>query len=63
MQTGLLRVLQERVYEPLGGVEPVKANVRVISATNKSLRKLVKQAEFARTCSIEFMSFALNCRA
>ena len=37
MQARLLRVLQERVYEPLGGVEPVKADVRVIAATNKSL--------------------------
>jgi transcriptional regulator with GAF, ATPase, and Fis domain len=38
--------LQERVYEPLGGVEPVKADVRVIAATNKSLGKLVEQGRF-----------------
>ena len=37
MQARLLRVLQERVYEPLGGVEPVKTDVRVIAATNKNL--------------------------
>jgi PAS domain S-box-containing protein len=46
MQTRLLRVLQERVYEPLGGVEPVRCNVRVIAATNKSLRALVKEGKF-----------------
>jgi PAS domain S-box-containing protein len=46
MQTRLLRVLQERVYEPLGGIEPVKCNVRVIAATNKSLGKLVEQGRF-----------------
>ena len=46
MQARLLRVLQERVYEPLGGVEPVKADVRVIAATNKSLSKLVEQGRF-----------------
>jgi PAS domain S-box-containing protein len=46
MQTRLLRVLQERVYEPLGGIEPVRANVRVIVATNKSLDALVKEGEF-----------------
>jgi transcriptional regulator with PAS, ATPase and Fis domain len=46
MQARLLRVLQERVYEPLGGVEPVKADVRVIAATNKSLGKLVEQGRF-----------------
>jgi PAS domain S-box-containing protein len=46
MQTRLLRVLQERVYEPLGAVEPVRADVRVIVATNKSLDALVKEGEF-----------------
>jgi PAS domain S-box-containing protein len=46
MQARLLRVLQERVYEPLGGVAPVKANVRVIAATNKNLSKLVEQRVF-----------------
>ncbi|MCU0787855.1 MAG: sigma 54-interacting transcriptional regulator [Verrucomicrobia bacterium] len=46
MQTRLLRVLQERVYEPLGGVEPVRCNVRVIAATNKSLGALVKEGRF-----------------
>ena len=43
MQARLLRVLQERIYEPLGGVEPVKTDVRVIAATNKNLGKLVEQ--------------------
>jgi PAS domain S-box-containing protein len=46
MQTRLLRVLQERIYEPLGGVEPVRCNVRVIAATNKSLTALVKEGKF-----------------
>ncbi len=46
MQTRLLRVLQERVYEPLGGVEPVRCDVRVIAATNKSLSALVKEGKF-----------------
>ena len=46
MQARLLRVLQERVYEPLGGVESVKADVRVIAATNKNLAKLVEQGRF-----------------
>ncbi len=46
MQARLLRVLQERVFEPLGAVEPVKANVRVIAATNKSLSQLVQEGKF-----------------
>lgn len=46
MQARLLRVLQERVYEPLGGVEPVRTDVRLVAATNKRLRELVEQGRF-----------------
>ncbi len=46
MQVRLLRVLQEQVYEPLGGVKPVKANVRVIAATHRDLAELVKAGGF-----------------
>jgi len=46
MQVRLLRVLQERVVEPLGGIEPIKVNVRVVVATNKDLAELVKTGTF-----------------
>jgi PAS domain S-box-containing protein len=46
MQSRLLRVLQERVYEPLGGVAAVRCDVRVVAATNKSLGALVKEGKF-----------------
>ncbi len=46
MQVRLLRVLQERVVEPLGGVEPVPVNVRVIAATNRDLATLTRRGEF-----------------
>jgi len=46
MQMRLLRVLQERVYEPLGGVEPVPADVRVVAATHRDLSKLVEEGSF-----------------
>jgi PAS domain S-box-containing protein len=46
MQARLLRVLQERVYEPLGSVEPLEADVRVIAATNKDLSRLVRKGSF-----------------
>ncbi len=46
VQVKLLRVIQEREYEPLGSTAPVKADVRFIYATNQDLRKLVKQGLF-----------------
>jgi len=46
LQMKLLRVLQEREYEPLGATAPVKADVRVIAATNRSLSSLVKDGSF-----------------
>jgi PAS domain S-box-containing protein len=46
MQVRLLRVLQERCVEPLGSVDSVKVNVRVLAATNKDLVKLVRAGKF-----------------
>ncbi|MFP4192108.1 MAG: sigma-54 interaction domain-containing protein [Candidatus Hydrogenedentota bacterium] len=46
MQVRLLRVLQERVVEPLGGVKPVPVDVRVIAATNKNLAEEVRAGRF-----------------
>jgi len=46
MQVRLLRVLQERVVDPLGAVEPLKVDVRVVAATNKDLGKLVRDGQF-----------------
>jgi transcriptional regulator with PAS, ATPase and Fis domain len=47
-QTKLLRVLEERIFEPLGGTEPVAANVRVLAATNRDLAELVAEKSFRR---------------
>jgi PAS domain S-box-containing protein len=46
MQIRLLRVLQERTIEPLGSVEPLKVDVRVVAATNRELSKLVRNGSF-----------------
>jgi len=46
LQVKLLRVLQEREYEPLGATSTVKTNVRVITATNKPLAELVARGSF-----------------
>lgn len=46
LQVKLLRVLQEHEYEPLGGTKPVKADVRILSATNKNLENLIEEEKF-----------------
>jgi len=46
LQVKLLRVLQDRVIEPLGSIEAKKVDVRVICATNKDLEKLVETGKF-----------------
>jgi len=43
LQIRLLRLLQERVYEPLGGTETVAADVRVLAATNRDIDELVHE--------------------
>ena len=45
-QVKLLRVLQEREFERLGGTETVKANVRLIAGTNKNLEKAIAEGTF-----------------
>jgi PAS domain S-box-containing protein len=46
MQAKLLRVLQEREFEPLGATSPVKADVRIVTATHRDLAAMVKQGTF-----------------
>ncbi|ODS53096.1 MAG: hypothetical protein ABS36_14230 [Acidobacteria bacterium SCN 69-37] len=45
-QAKLLRVLQEREFLRLGGTRPIRANVRVIAATNRDLRRAMERGDF-----------------
>jgi len=46
MQVKLLRVLQEREIFRVGGLSPIKIDVRIVAATNKNLRAMVQKGEF-----------------
>lgn len=46
LQVKLLRVLQEREFERIGGMKTIKVDVRVIAATNKNLENMVAQKQF-----------------
>ena len=46
LQVKLLRVLQEKTFTPVGGSKPVKVDVRVISATNRDLRRELEEGRF-----------------
>jgi len=54
-QTRLLRVLQEGEYRTVGGQTTIKTNVRIVAATNKNLRAMVKNGDFR-----EDLFFRLN---
>ncbi|MCE5278470.1 MAG: sigma 54-interacting transcriptional regulator [Planctomycetaceae bacterium] len=60
MQVRLLRVLQERVVEPLGGVKPVPVDVRVIAATNRDLSRLVRSGKFRQDLYYRIRVIHLN---
>jgi transcriptional regulator with PAS, ATPase and Fis domain len=46
IQIRLLRVLQEKIYEPLGATKAIKTNARVIAATHRNLKKFVDEGKF-----------------
>lgn len=46
LQAKLLRVLQEREFEPVGGLKPIPVDVRVIAATHRNLEEMVAEGRF-----------------
>lgn len=60
LQVKLLRVLQEKVYEPLGSVTPVTTEARIIAATNRNLDEMVATGEFRRDLYYRINVIPLN---
>jgi DNA-binding NtrC family response regulator len=46
LQTKLLRFLQEREFERVGGTQPIRVDIKIIAATNKNLEEAVKRGAF-----------------
>jgi len=55
LQSKLLRVLQEREFERVGGTKPIKVDTRIISTTNRNLEKAIENGSFR-----EDLYFRLN---
>jgi Nif-specific regulatory protein len=58
-QVKLLRVLQEREFDRLGGTEVVKVNVRLIAATNKDMEQAIAQGTFREDLFYRLNVFAI----
>src|SRR4029450_6292876 len=58
-QAKFLRVLQEREFQRLGGTRLVKANIRVIAATNRDLRTAVERGSFREDLFYRLGGFAI----
>jgi transcriptional regulator with GAF, ATPase, and Fis domain len=60
LQGKLLRVLQEGMFERVGGTVPVKVDIRIIAATNRDLREAVDRAEFRSDLYFRISTFPIH---
>ncbi|MDA3899884.1 MAG: sigma 54-interacting transcriptional regulator [Spirochaetes bacterium] len=63
LQVKLLRVLQERVIEKVGGVQPIPIDVRIIAATHQNLEKKIELNEFRSDLFYRLNVFPINVPA
>jgi transcriptional regulator with GAF, ATPase, and Fis domain len=63
VQVKLLRVLQEREFERVGGGQTIKCDVRVIAATNRLLEKAIQEGEFRADLYYRLNVFPINMPA
>ncbi len=60
-QVKLLRVLEEKEIERVGEHKPIKVNVRIVSATNKRLEKLIETGDFREDLFFRINVFPIRC--
>jgi len=60
LQAKLLRVIQQKEFERVGGTELIKTEVRIISATNRDLKKAVENKEFREDLYYRLNSFPIS---
>ena len=63
-QAKLLRILEERSFERVGGSESIAADVRILAATNQNLETLIEQGKFRKasaTCTAARSNISTAC--
>ena len=60
LQSKLLRAIQQKEFERVGGTETIKCDVRIISATNRDLKSAVENKEFREDLFYRLNSFPIN---
>lgn len=60
IQKSFLRVLQERIYRPVGGIMEVFSDFRLVAATNKSLEEMVEKGLYRRDLLFRLQAFRMN---